>query len=433
MSPALWIPFIWLFFMGSRLLSEWFALFGFSIGGITLEDGSPLDAALWWGLVFAGLYVLQQRRISLTRFVQDNPLMTLYLIFCLAATIWSDFPLVAVKRWVKVVGHPVVALIIMSEPDPKKALIVLLKRISYILIPISVLFIKYYPEYGRAFSPWTGEASNAGITGGKNALGYDCLVTGLFFAWYFSQVWRSPKSKFRRNELILCGVLGYMIWWLLSMSNSSTSLMSLVCGLLLLLFLGLKIVDKRHVAAYMIAGIIIFAPLEVFFQASDNVVKMLGRDATLTGRTELWTDLWKMGTNPIIGTGFESFWLGDRLQDLWVRHPWRPNQAHNGYLETYLNLGIVGLFFMISLFLSTFWRASSGLIDDYDMNRLRLAFLGAMIVYNWTEGAFKALHPLYFVFFLISITHECSPGAGRYQRNGLHAGRETRHEIRIPA
>ena len=42
-------------------------------------------------------------------------------------------------------------------------------------------------------------------------------------------------------------------------------------------------------------------------------------------------------TNTWLGTGFEDFLLGPRLGSVYA---WRPNQAHNGYLEINLEPGM---------------------------------------------------------------------------------------------
>ena len=68
----------------------------------------------------------------------------------------------------------------------------------------------------------------------------------------------------------------------------------------------------------------------------------MGRDSTLTGRTEIWTHVLWVAGNPLLGTGFESFWLGDRLANVWSIMP-GIQEAHNGYLEVYLNLGWIGV------------------------------------------------------------------------------------------
>ena len=51
-------------------------------------------------------------------------------------------------------------------------------------------------------------------------------------------------------------------------------------------------------------------------------------------------------TNRLVGTGYESFWLGDRLQKMWQADPGlQLNEAHNGYVEIFLTLGWIGLVF----------------------------------------------------------------------------------------
>ena len=70
---------------------------------------------------------------------------------------------------------------------------------------------------------------------------------------------------------------------------------------------------------------------------------------------DLWRYLLAVPLNPVFGVGFESFWLGDRLPALAGTHSGGIQlQAHNGYLETYLNLGLLGLIMFFALIASTF-------------------------------------------------------------------------------
>ena len=43
-TRAVWIPFVWLFIIMSRAVSEWLAIFGLNVGGSSVEEGSPVDA-----------------------------------------------------------------------------------------------------------------------------------------------------------------------------------------------------------------------------------------------------------------------------------------------------------------------------------------------------------------------------------------------------
>ena len=403
-TGALWIPILWLFIIGSRAITAWLNLCGVAVGG-SLEDGSPADATVYFALIVAGLCVLKKRQINLGEILRNNRLLAAFLIYCLVSIFWSDFPLVSFKRWIKILGHPIMALIIFTEPDPEEALVRLMKRCAYVLVPVSILFIKYFPQWGRGFEQWTGMADNTGITTNKNDLGCDCLIFGFFFFWCFLKTWNREKSPVRRNELLLCGGFLIMTLWLLKAAHSSTSLVSLGIAMSLILFLGLRFVNKKRVGAYVVTGVVVIVLAEAAFGISSLALQVLGKDPTLTDRTLLWHEVLKIPINPVFGAGFESFWLGDRLKKLWDIYWWHPIQAHNGYLETYLNLGLVGLALMIGLIVSTFRKGSRMLLENFEFARFRLGFLAAFVFYNWTEAAIKALHPVWFVFFLIAMDY----------------------------
>ena len=405
-TGALWLPLLWMLLVFSRPLSEWLGIFGLpGFGAATLEEGSPLDAGVYLGLAAAGARVLYRRQASLSEIVRSNQWLTIFLLYCLISIVWSDFPLVAFKRWIKVLGHPIMALIVITEPDPDEAIKRLMKRCAYIVVPVSILFIKYYPQWGRSFDQWSGMAMNNGIAVGKNMLGADCFILGFFFFWHLLDTWRQPKSKARRNDLLLIAGFGYMIWWLLSTAHSSTSVISLFVGILFLLLLGGPLMNRNFVGTCILAAGALVAVAELGFGLSGYVAAAMGKDPTLTGRTELWQQLFGFHTNPIFGTGFESFWLGDRIRRFFELYRWHANEAHNGYLETYLNLGLVGLFLMIGLFVATFWKSRRELFTNFQFGRFRLGFLVAVIVYNWTEAAFKNVSPTWFVFYIIALDY----------------------------
>jgi len=404
-TGALWIPLIWFLIICSRQPSEWLNTFGFQAGGTSVEEGSPFDACVYFTLIAAGLYVLSKRHVQFSVIIRQNQWLTIFLIFCFLSIVWSDFPFVAFKRWLKVLGHPIMALVVLTEPDPLEALTRLMKRCAYVIVPVSILFIKYYPELGRAFDFWTGAAVNIGITTNKNTLGGDCLILGFFFFWHLLQTWSREPGKPRRNELFLTGGFLLAIWWLFSMAHSSTSEVSLFVGMLIVVLLGLRVVDKKFIGTYLIVGVLALAAAEWAFGIYANMLQLLGKDPTLTDRTLLWTELLKVQINPLFGAGFESFWLGDRFRKFAESRWWEPNQAHNGYLETYLNLGLVGLILLVVLLIATFWKSRRELFRDFGLGRFRLGFLAAVVAYNWTEAAFKNISAIWFVFYIIALDY----------------------------
>lgn len=406
-TAALWLPFFWIMISGSRFVSDWLTIFGLNLGGASVEEGSPVDAFFFFGIIVSGIYVLHQRRVSCLEFMRNNRWVTIYLAYCLLAVLWSDYSFIAFKRWIKLFGQPVMVLVLLTEPDPMESLTRLLKRFAYVIVPVSFLFIKYFPQWGSCYDIWTGQRMNTGITTDKNALGCDCFILGLFFIWHFLRVWRQEKGAARRNELCLC--LGFFVTlgWLLNTAHSSTPIGALVLAVAMMLFLGLEFVDRRRLGVYLVAGVVICAVAEAFFGIHNYAIQALGRNSTLTGRTDIWHFLLHWDINPVLGVGFESFWLGDRLDKLAELMPGSIlNEAHNGYLETYLNLGLLGVFITIAMLFAAYFKAHRALLDDFDFGRFRLAYLAGFIVYNWTEAAFRTHSFPFYMFFLIAIDYQ---------------------------
>src|SRR5206468_8314331 len=124
---------------------------------------------------------------------------------------------------------------------------------------------------------------------------------------------------------------------------------SLVCAVVagILLWAGKYLGGMRQ----PIMGVLVCIAISSIFlrtaqipQVNRSIFGALGRNETLTGRTEIWRIVREQNTNPVVGTGFQSFWSShygieayDQLRDVNIR------TAHNGYLETYLDGGAVGV------------------------------------------------------------------------------------------
>ncbi len=414
-SHAIWIPWLWMMILGSRYVSEWLNL-GSSVelSANALEDGSPIDRIVFFILIAAALYVLWKRQISWSLLFQNNVGLTLFLCYCAVSILWSDFPFVAFKRLIKVLGHPLMALLLLTERTPVKAVETVIKRCAYVLIPMSILFIKYYPDIGRGYDRWEFKPIILGVTHDKNALGYICVVLGLFFACKLLSLFGKNSEPGKMIEKIVTISFFSMIWWLLYISNSKTSLVCLLIGIFIVVMLGFPSI-KKHLEFYVYISVFVLLILQMTFNITESIILSLGRDLTLTGRNEVWADVLDMTTDPLIGTGFESFWLGKRLETLWAKHWWKPNQAHNGYIETYINLGWLGLLFLSGAIFSSFRNIRKMLIlhidpgkpatTNFDFGRYRTGFLAILIIYNISEAVFKGLHCLFFIFFVIAIEY----------------------------
>jgi exopolysaccharide production protein ExoQ len=399
-SKALWIPIIWFFIGASRNISEWFGRGTGAVGSPDQYlDGSPIDRMILIVFLVAGMAVLFSRGQRFQAVFQENKLLIFFFTYCLFSILWSDFPFVAFKRWSKGFGNLLMVFIVLTELDPVAAVKRFLSWTGFVLIPFSVLLIKYYPEFGRGYDRFSGEVRYLGAVGDKNGLGYDCLVMGLGALWCFLGALGEKEDRFRR--LLAYGTLLTITFWLFHLAHSATSLTCFLLGAGVMLVL--KFFCKGQPArVHLFVGTSVFVGLFafVFLDAYSYLVNALGRETNLTGRTDIWADLLHMNFNPVVGTGFETFFLGNRLDFLWSKYWWHPQEAHNGYLETYLTLGWIGLGLLVLLILFGYRNILARYRQDPHSSMIRLAFLGAALFYNITESAFKVMHPVWIVFLL---------------------------------
>lgn len=391
-SAALWIPVIWLSVISSRLPSQWLDGHVDQVAQ-SLEEGNMLDRTFFSVLILLAVGVLISRSFRWGAFLTRNITLTAFLLFALVSVCWSDYPFITFKHWLRDLGNYLVVLVVLSDPRPAEALSIVLRRVCYLLIPLSVLLIKYYPELGRQYDPWTGVATYAGSTTGKNMLGVVCLVSGLFLFWDTLTRW-AHRTEQRTKRIIIVNIAFIaMTLWLLDHSNSATSSVCLVVGCLVVGAARSTTIKRRPALLTALIPFAICVYLGLVFGLGVDikaaVADAVGRDPTLTDRTQIWDFLLSMKTNPLIGTGYESFWLGPRLKWFWQNaRLGHINEAHNGFLEVYLNLGIVGLI-LLGFFLISSYRKVCRRLTLSNLGPLDLALWTVMLLYCVTEAGFR--------------------------------------------
>ena len=401
-SAAIWISFIWLGLAASRSASQWMSLGAPIDSGDLQLEGSPIDRIVYSALLAAGLIVLISRAKSARKLLWANLPVVVFFLYCALSLFWSDFPDVAFKRWLKAIGDLVMMLVIWTESDPTAAVRHLLKRVSYILIPLSVLLIKYYPEYGRTYGRWSGEVHYTGVTTNKNTLGAICMLFGLATLWRLLALYQNRREFGRKRMLVANAVVLAIALWLLSMAESMTSWSCFVMGSSLIVAQNFRFVARRRYVVHLIViAMLLISVAVLFLGISPSTLSAMGRDPTLTTRTEMWPLLLSLCKNPIGGTGFGSFWLGPRLAQIWRVWEWKPNEAHNGYLEIYLNLGWIGLMLLAVVLVTGYRLVIKRCRVNRELGSLLLAYFVVGMAYNFTEAAFfQMLHPVWILLLL---------------------------------
>jgi len=385
-----------------------------------MEEGSALDRTALSILLGLGLLIIIKRNFNWGSALKQNPWVILLIGFMLVSVSWSDMPFVSFKRWVRSFIPLVMVLMLASEAKPLQALQSLFRRTIYILIPFSLLLIKYYPRYGVEYGRWSGGLMWVGVTTQKNGLALLCLFALFYLVWTFTRRrQRCDTPVVWYQTYIEIFILLLAIWLFTgpqhTITYSATSTVALLIGLVL--FTGILWLKKRNIIigskifTILIAAIIVYGTItpfvgELMFYDPSTA---LDREETLTGRVDIWTNLLPYALQkPILGHGFGGFWT-DAMRSVATS-----SNAHNGYLDVILNTGFTGLLFWSMFLISNCRKAQRLMTQDFYWGVLWFCFLLMAVVHNIAESSvtsFTGLFPVVLLFMVISSPLEYSKQA----------------------
>lgn len=405
-SRALWIPVLWLFFASLRYQIQpgLFAEIGY-------REGHPFPI-IFGALMLAGLFVLYHRRFDLGLFVSENKLLVLLYAFMLISVLWSSYPWISFKRWVKTAGSLEMALIILSFAGPLASLGYVLRRYFVLTVPTSLALIFFLPSIGRLTYP-EGETVWAGVSWNRNTLGQIALICCIYFSWNLVQ-----KTLGKRT--LTDAVILLLSLFLLLGSGSVTALFAYFFALFVLAVSKMSRVRRRHAGAAIVYIVVISGILYLTLEGvvlresiASKVVGAFGRDISFTGRTQLWADLLEVtAEKPLLGHGFQSYWVHEFGHPLWEKHAWLPIDGHNGYLDVFIAMGAVGLLLLLLLIFNSYRKISKEFLSRYEYALLRMTILLALLLHNLNETSFCELdNPLWVMFLFAVVSYDVKPAA----------------------
>jgi O-antigen ligase len=381
----------------------WFGLPPDITGGLPNgASGLLIDQAFYLLMIVGSWIVATSRGVKWNKLFAANTAIMLFYLYFGISILWSPYPLNSFIRVFKDFGATVFVIsVILSEKDPLEALRAVYVRCACVAIPLSFFLIRYYGDLGRAYAR-NGDTMFTGVTTTKNAFGELLMISIVFLVWDHLETRPAGAKRLwsgmRWDHLVLL----LMGAWLLHLSYSQTSFVCLCIGLALILRSG-------WLASRMINRVVLFVALSLPFlllltqQFSSIVAPILdalGRDTTFTGRTDIWKHITFTTVNPLVGCGFWNFWGGPGGKAIQAAMQTPVPNAHDGYLDIYLDGGLIGL---VLLFCVLF-TCGKRLIRNFHVNRyqrVRFAFLIVAILVNLTESNFARLGLVWFTTLLM--------------------------------
>jgi exopolysaccharide production protein ExoQ len=154
---------------------------------------------------------------------------------------------------------------------------------------------------------------------------------------------------------------------------------------------------------------LVFIPASAYaamwtFDNLETVTKLIGKDPTLTGRIQLWILSVVMALQrPWLGYGYSAFWRGleGPSAAIWRAMKWPAPHSHNGWLEVWLGLGIVGVIMFLVLFVLYVKRAIQYVRAVPSIaGRWPLFFIVLFFLSNLTGANILARNTIFWIVFV---------------------------------
>lgn len=299
-------------------------------GAIDEIEGDPVMQLVWAGLYAGTLLLVLVRRVRLAALLREKWLVAL-VVLAVVSTLWSDVPSLTLRRSVALLGTTLFGAYVGLRYNARQ-LLGLARWAMLAVVVVSVILALGAPAYGIDPSGgWRGAFVH------KNALGRAMALAGVLAIGL-----RATERRWRIVDLLLLAVSVA----LLLLSGSRSSAVALLACAACLPLTGAR--RWWYAVALVVGGALLLTaagPGNWGSPTAEQTLEAIGRDATLTGRTELWPAVVdKVSERPWLGYGYSGFWLGwdGASADVWAAVRWQPPHAHNGLLDLALDLGVAG-------------------------------------------------------------------------------------------
>ncbi len=262
----------------------------------------------------------------------------------------------------------------------------IIRALFYGYVPVALIVFAHFPELDRYNMPIGFEQKN--MLGNRMSI---FLIAVLFFAL---------DKKSNKYERIVSASLILPIFYSIFIVESATSLVISVFAAVVMVGVATfwKVIQKiqsgRIIFVFVSSIFALFFVLLLFSFSNEVQVfffELIGRDATMTGRTDLWNEarglFWE---RPFFGLGAEGFWQqgSGHAEDLlieFIKGERERFSFHNSYFEILVHLGAIGLFILLpSMFfliksVVTKWIKNQDLLATFFMLMCLLPMIRFMV------------------------------------------------------
>jgi O-antigen ligase len=352
-----------------------------------------LERVLYWlayAFTFSQLLI---RPRQILRTALRNPFILGMVLVAGLSVAWSDDPATSLKRTVALATWTAFGYYLASRYDAEELL-------SHLGIALGIIAISslacalLLPDYGREMD---AEAAWRGVFTTKNVLGAMMLLAVVVFGVLTT----------RRGVARVLAVIGLVISISLIALAKATAALLIVPVLAITIPVVLTFRRNNAAAALVLCFLLgVSAGGSILITQKDSVLSVLGKDATLTGRTVLWSQVVQhIEDRPVLGHGYGAFWepTASTSQQVRAAIGWDTPHSHNGLLDQWLDFGLVGVLLMLGAYFVALGRSWLALRTAPGVDGLwAMAFLVMLFLGNTTESSITRSPLIWALFVSVS-------------------------------
>jgi exopolysaccharide production protein ExoQ len=367
--------------MTNAAATSWMKIAG--IGSQLIVDG--------W---IAALVVHQCRRLYRLRFALQWS--AVFAAWAALSSLWSQDPVTTARRSIAFVLACLFGLYFAARFPVRKQLFLFCMTMLVAALASSILAWRV-PSIGLEAS--TGHFGNwQGIFTQKNACGR-AMVFAIAAIFSFG----------RLNVTRLGCLLLFTAVLIMSGSRGAWAIAAVVLGLYVFLMLLFRSAPSARAMLLGVSIVLAVATAWAAWVYFPLLVALMGRDATLTGRTAIWQQVWEaILRHPWLGYGFSAFWQGLKGESFYVILALRfvLFHAHNGFLEIWLELGLPGLFFFLLSYLRG-WKKLWPLLLRRRLQECAwmLFVLVLVFLYDLDENTLLTFNGMFWVLYVAALAN----------------------------
>ena len=355
-------------------------------GSATISEDSLTDSIfVFLYLILAALVVTRLKAV--VRAALAHWWTILLVVTVATSVLWSQDPQITIHRTIKILATCSVGWYLVARYPPREI---------FQLLAIALVFTALLSAFYGTLDP--GVASGIewqGVWGHKNVFARSMVLsaTACLLLLLEPTRWRWLLWA---GFALSCAMVG--------LSQSATGAIILMVLIVLVRFSGSLRLRATILIPLLIGCALLLVGGVVWLQHhAADLAGQMGKDTTLTGRTELWAvAIMMIQRHPWLGYGFGAFWRGPSGEsgELLSAVRYQPPHAHNGFIDLTLDLGLVGLAIFVAGLATALFAAVSRARSARTTSAVApLVVLAFVAMYNLTESSVLRHNTLYLVLY----------------------------------